>query len=103
MLSLIGGIAENDREIIRESYKLSAQDNETLLIDWLTELLYLVEDRHALFTSVRVEMVENCVLHAAVTAQTSKNFTKHIKAVTYHDLAIKKIPDGYEVTIVFDV
>jgi SHS2 domain-containing protein len=28
---------------------------------------------------------------------------KHIKAVTYHDLAIKETSGGLEVTIVFDV
>jgi SHS2 domain-containing protein len=42
-------------------------------------------------------------LAAIVRGSRVENLQKHIKAVTYHDLAIRSAGEGLEVTIVFDV
>jgi SHS2 domain-containing protein len=42
-------------------------------------------------------------LRATVRGGVVPALEKHIKAVTYHDLAITPTPDGLEATIVFDV
>ncbi|HNS40689.1 MAG TPA: archease [Promineifilum sp.] len=40
---------------------------------------------------------------AAVCGGRAPELQKHIKAVTYHDLAIREVGGALEVTIVFDV
>jgi SHS2 domain-containing protein len=109
MASLIGGEGLPDAETIRREIALDAPDLEMLLVDWLTELLVLVEDEGVFFTGIAVSEVADVVepstvgLRARVTAVPGEGFTKHIKAVTYHNLAIRQTDTGFETTIVFDV
>jgi SHS2 domain-containing protein len=42
-------------------------------------------------------------LHARLDGRQSGGWVTHIKAATFHDLAIKQTPEGLEATIVFDV
>lgn len=103
MASLIGGEAGPDAAVTVRDFVLDAPDLEMLLVDWLTELLVLVEDSSAFFTKIVVHDVTGTGLHARVTMQPGGEFTKHIKAVTYHNLAIRQTDQGFETTIVFDV
>lgn len=102
MLSLVGGDISSD-EIIREHIELSAPDWEMLLYDWLGTLLHHIEDRSMVCTNVAVHRVQDLSLSAEVTGSPGYHFAKHIKAVTFHDLAIRQSKGGYEATIVFDV
>jgi SHS2 domain-containing protein len=103
MVSLIGGEAGPDSEIVRRDITLDAPDLEVLLVDWLTELLVLVEDEGVVFVDIAVSQVADLAMKASVTARRGGQFSKYIKAVTYHNLAIRRTSDGYETTIVFDV
>jgi SHS2 domain-containing protein len=42
-------------------------------------------------------------LHASLEGAQLVSIDKEIKAVTYHNIAIKKTPRGLQVRIVFDV
>jgi SHS2 domain-containing protein len=81
---------------------LEAADHESLLVGFLSELLYLGEseglgvDR----CDIQIEGTRlSAVLHDAPVAEQKKE----IKAVTFHNLRIVETSPGYEVTIVFDV
>ncbi len=103
MLSLAGGQADPAQPALRRSFELSAPDWETLLVDWLSELVYLIEDEGAVIDAVYVQQVDDLALRADVTGRPGREFSKHIKAVTYHNLAVQCGPDGCEATVVFDV
>ena len=87
--------------------KVEAPDNETLLISWLNELLYYSYSHKILFYEFSVVSLEDNKLTAMAVGKSVgkeiKQINKEIKAATYHDLEIKKISKGYEVTVVFDV
>ncbi len=103
MLSLLGG-KPADAITTRRQIVLTAPDYETLLVDWLTELLYMMEDGSMLISSVQVHRVEDLSLEAEVEGGPPREPPgKHIKAVTYHLLAIRQTAQGYETVIVFDV
>jgi SHS2 domain-containing protein len=88
---------------LRRNIEVTAFDLESLLVDWLTELLYILEDG-LVFGEIRVDHLENNWLRAEIEAglpQEPPN--KHIKAVTYHMLEIKQTKTGYETVLVFDV
>lgn len=102
MVSLLraeGGNAPFQQEIAISR----ALDDETLLVDWLTELVYLIEDDNVHFTNIKVQSVTKDGLRATITGSMAARYDKHIKAVTYYDLAIRERKDGYETTITFDV
>jgi SHS2 domain-containing protein len=103
MLSLIEGQAAPDAAPLRREFDLSAPDLEMLLVDWLTGLLALVEDEGALISEIDVERVAGLSIKAGVSARYGGAFTRHIKAVTFHNLSIRQTADGYETVIVFDV
>jgi len=98
-------VADQDslpRNIIR-SITLEAFDAETLLVDWLSELAYWAEDEQLVFREFDVSITGDLLLSATVRGGRADELVKHIKAVTYHDLAIQKTGRGLQVTIVFDV
>ncbi len=102
MVSLLGD-APASAITIQQTITLQAPDLETLLVDWLTELLYLIDEGNTLDV-IRVVRVEGLMLEAEVRGgPVTEPFRKEIKAVTYHMLAIQKTDAGYETVIVFDV
>jgi SHS2 domain-containing protein len=85
------------------SLELYAFDAESLLVAWLTELAYLAETEQLVFRNFRLTAVSPTHLKASIRGGLAPELQKHIKAVTYHNLAIIKTESGLETTIVFDV
>lgn len=84
------------------SLKLSAVDTESLLVAFLTELLYLLERDREAFDRIRIELKDGS-LEADLSGLPVISQKKEIKAVTYHNLRIDRSGERYETTIVFDV
>jgi SHS2 domain-containing protein len=78
-------------------------DAEALLVNWLNELVYHTEMDGEVFCEFRLESFEPTRLSATVRAGKEIELKKQIKAVTFHNLQIIAINNGYEVTVVFDV
>lgn len=87
-----------------------AEDLETLLVDWLSELLYRFEVDQWLTASVEAAVDEEprgFHLHATAHGETFDS-ARHaakviIKGVTYHALSIGQTPEGWTATVVFDI
>jgi SHS2 domain-containing protein len=95
--------AAHTQRLVR-ALKLDAPDAETLLVDWLGELLYLAESEHAQWDAFEVLTLTAEHLEALVWGQAPCTWARGIKAVTYYDLAITRSAVGlYEVTLTFDV
>jgi len=86
--------------------EVEAPDTESLLIEWLNEVLYAAYDKQVLFFEFDILSMESNKLIAEVRGQkieTDDRIKADIKAATHHDVEIKKTVLGYEVIIVFDV
>jgi len=94
---------EELRPVIRRDFDLEAFDVETLLIDWLSGLLYEHEMRGEVYKHFEVHMVTPQHLKASAYGTNSVKPHRLIKAVTFHDLQIERTSDGYRAQIVFDV
>jgi SHS2 domain-containing protein len=85
--------------------QLEAPDLEQLLVDWLSELLFLNGAKNLVFGSFKVAIDENH-LSAQVFGEeydTSKHkMGVEIKAVTYHMLEVNKKKPFY-VKVLFDI
>jgi SHS2 domain-containing protein len=82
---------------------LEAPDTETLLVDWLSELLFWLEEGELVLEDVKIETMEETSLIGYATGMRGSELVRHIKAVTYNELAIRSTRDGLKTTIVFDV
>lgn len=87
---------------LARSLELSAPDPETLLVSFLSELLYFSERDGLGFDQFELAMSADH-LTARLEGSPLSALDKEIKAVTYHNLRISETPHGLEVRIVFDV
>jgi len=83
-------------------FELPFWDRESLMVDFLSELLFFGEDENIAFDAYQLDFDRN---HLKVRASGApiREQAKEIKAVTYHRLHIHETGRGLEVNIVFDV
>lgn len=83
--------------------ELTSLDRESLLVDWLHELLLALELRSVAFKHIRLEITGDRGLIATFQEVPLTSLAKPIKAVTYNELDIIESPQGLSATVVFDV
>jgi len=82
-------------------------DLESLLVNWLNEVLYYVDTKRLVFASLAIEFPE--LLRVRCTARGERRDpAKHpvrlsVKAVTYHQLVISKEQDRWMAEVYVDV
>nr|BAL44359.1 hypothetical conserved protein [uncultured bacterium]BAL56557.1 hypothetical conserved protein [uncultured Chloroflexota bacterium] len=110
MYALAGAQADEataPRQASEAARKLEVQapDAESLLVAFLSELLYVQEQEQLLFEEFEIEITPGEIWRLSMQArpQPLRNLVKAIKAVTFHNLAIRRSEDGVETEIVFDV
>ena len=87
--------------------KLEADDLEQLLVDWLSELLYIHSAKNIVFGFFKVDLDEKKKSLSATVFGEKLDMSKHkigseVKAVTYHMLEVKKSKPIY-VQVLFDI
>ncbi len=102
MITLAGArLAEGRR--VKRTVEIEAPDVESLLVAFLSEVLYFMEQEHLGFDVFHILEVEGQKLRAELEGAPLLSLTKAIKAVTFHNLNVRRTDRGYEVEIVFDV
>jgi SHS2 domain-containing protein len=82
---------------------LEAIDLESLLVNWLNELLFLTEIEGILFVEHRVEELTGTRLVARAGGVPGEVTKARVKAATFHDLRLARDETGWSTTITFDV
>jgi SHS2 domain-containing protein len=98
MAELNGLVATNWLEL-----RLEGWDTESLLVDWLNELLFLTETEGLLFVDYRIESLTDTELVARAGGVISSVTGAHIKAATFHDLSLRQGRSGWSTELTFDV
>ena len=97
---------KTEREI-----SLKSPDLESLLVDWLSEILCLFEVEETVFRKFTVESIKEENGEYSISARASGEkyypeshpFETEIKAVTYNQLEIRKVTDGWQARVVVDI
>lgn len=102
MYSLLDMMVEpGKRDLVKFSLPASGS-RESLLVDFLNELLYLSERDNLTFTEFSLSM-NGDNLFVTMVGQRVVSQAKEIKAVTFHNLEVLTTSKGFEARIVFDV
>jgi SHS2 domain-containing protein len=101
MNSLSGTVTGNGPRV-RRTFESQAPDAESLLVAFLSELVYYQEQENLAFDVFKLE-VKSKRLKVEMEGTQITSMDKAIKAVTYHNLQIDETNQGFETTIVFDV
>jgi SHS2 domain-containing protein len=85
---------------------VEGSDVEGLLVDWLNEVLYEHDSRGAALRAVTMASVESSAVTGSIEVTPLSDRDDEgiqIKAVTYHQLEVKRTDDGWEARVFFDV
>jgi len=93
-------------EAMHRDIELTAPDQESLLVEWLNELIYLFDAENIIFKRFDVTQLSQTQLKARSyghKVDSSKHKLKTgVKAATYHMLKIDK-SNGGKVQVLFDI
>ncbi len=96
------GVEVSEESRCHRQIELLADDREQLLVSFLGELIFLVEDEDLAFDGFLLT-VDDTSLVARLEGGSMVSRSKEIKAVTYHRLEISETKRGLETSIIFDV
>lgn len=82
---------------------LTARDQETLLVDWINELIGLSEVERRAFREVRALRLTDATLEAEVRGSVVTSTASPLKAATLHGLAIAREGDRWRAEVLLDV
>ncbi|MCH7568945.1 MAG: archease [Nanoarchaeota archaeon] len=89
----------------KKTISLEGKDNESLLYNFLEELIYLLDAEYFVVSKAKVKIKDN-KLNGVIYGDRVDNYKDldHIKAATYAEMYIKKRKDGkWEAQVVLDV
>jgi len=93
-------------EVLYRDIELTAPDEESLLVEWLNELIYLFDTEHIIFKKFDITKLNSTQLKARSYGEkvdSSKHKLKTgVKAATYHMLKVDK-SNGCKVQVLFDI
>jgi SHS2 domain-containing protein len=101
-ISVLTGVRLKSELQVSRQINLTEADRESLLVAFLSELIYLGEQEGLGFDTFDLMVVDNNLAGIIKGAEIDSQI-KEIKAVTYHNLAISETSGRVEATIVFDV
>jgi len=79
-------------------------DLESLLVDFLSEALYLSDINNEAYLDAKIHEVNEKRIRATVYGVKITGFeVVEVKAVTYHDLEVKQVDGVWQADIVFDI
>jgi SHS2 domain-containing protein len=101
-MNSLSGTLIGDGPRVTQIFETEGPDPESLLVAFLSELVYYQEQENLAFDLFDVRLATQW-LKVALEGAHVESVEKAIKAVTYHNLKIEKTAEGFETTIVFDV
>lgn len=105
MFSLIADLS-NVAPMESVTMEVEAPDRESLLVSWLTELLFHYETARILFSEFSVPECSETWLRGIAKGQRFQpgeiEILRHMKAVTYHGLEITERDGVWTAQVIFD-
>ncbi len=106
-MNALAGMMLADSPRTQRAFSTCADDAESLLVSFLSELVFFAEQEALAFDKIDLKIEdgkgESYSLSATLNGASILSSNKSIKAVTFHNLQIRQTERGYEVEIVFDV
>jgi len=108
--NILFGMAESQRpkikikEKTRREIKIKSLDLSTLLVDFLSEALYLSQVNKEVYFDAKFKKFSDREIEGELFGQKIERFDEDIKAATYHGLNIhRREGKTWEATVLFDI
>ena len=87
----------------REPLTVNSSLPDTLLVDFLIDVLTRSQIERAVFYDLEMRMLDSDHLECTVIGQSVDHFEDDIKAITYHGAGIRQNGGCYETEVIFDI
>jgi SHS2 domain-containing protein len=82
----------------KEEFSVGGHDLQSLLFDYLSELIYLKDTKGLIFSEFKVRINEDdfslsCVARGEVLDRRKHELKTEVKAVTYHQMVVEELAD----------
>ena len=95
------------KKTIIKDVSLQGDDFPDLMVKWLGEILYLFHGEKLLVHSIEIKSISSIMLQSTLTLSSLEpkhhEVKREIKAVTYHQIYVDKVNDGWQARIIFDI
>jgi SHS2 domain-containing protein len=95
------------KKTVIKDVSLKGDDFPDLMVKWLGEILYLFNGEKLLVHSIEINSISSIMLLSTLTLSTFEpkhhEVKREIKAVTYHQICVDKVNDGWQARIIFDI
>ena len=94
------------KPVTEKIIKVEAEDQESLLYDFLEQFLVLIDSEGFLLNEIKELKITNNKLTAKIAGDTHpENYEihTHVKAMTYQEMSIKKEKDKYTIQFIVDI
>ncbi len=92
---------------IEKTVEIRKEPLERLMVDWLSQLLYLHDVENLLFKKFNVESIGDDGLKATAAGEPFQEgvhvIKTAVKAVTYHQIQVRQEKRGWKAQIIFDL
>lgn len=106
LFSLVVEEAPSDPDDPERHFELEGDRLDLLLLDWLTELLYVFDSERMVLRDFDVAIGDGG-LRATSRAQPldpgRHRLLREVKAITYHGLRVEKADDGWLAEVIVDI
>jgi SHS2 domain-containing protein len=98
---------ESIQEKSHLNLRVSSDERDSLLVEWLNELIYFFDAKHILFNRFDIQSLTQNELKATCHGEgfdpMKHKIKRGVKAATYHMLRLDKNNDGYKAQIILDI
>ena len=89
---------------VSQEFLVESMDYNTLLVDFLSEVLSRSDDHNAVFFNVKFNEFSELKVAGKIYGVKVGDFSKNIKAVSYHEVSLKeREPGKWESLLVLDI
>lgn len=105
----LGNLLTNIKTVepkILHTLSFQSDDLTMMMVDWLSELLFLFETQKLIFSKYDIIITDTSFsveMYGDKVSRETHVFRHDVKAVTWHGLSVKKLNDLYRARIIFDV
>lgn len=94
-------ISDEDVNIIE--IMIESNSIELLLIDFLSEILYLSNKNKTIYKVKKINEISNKTIRCELYGSKIKRFSEDIKAVTYHEAELVEENEIFKARVIFDL
>jgi len=95
------------KKTVIKDLSLQGEDFPDLMVKWLGEILYLFHGEKLLVHSIKIKSISPIQLESKLDLThfdpEKHEILREIKAVTYHQISVDKVNDGWQARIIFDI